>query len=166
MRHRLLERLAPYTPTLIGTPPLGIDVEGSDIDIACSATLDEFAGYLRTEFSSEAQFGLRRLTSREQQAVCADWYLDGWRIEVFAQACPLAEQWGVRHFVVERRLLDLRPTLKPLVVVRKQQGLNTEAAFADVLGLEGDPFVAVAALERLDDESLEKLIASALVVQP
>ena len=33
--NRIMERLAGYDPLLAGTIPIGIDIEGSDLDILC-----------------------------------------------------------------------------------------------------------------------------------
>jgi len=44
MLARLLRDLGPFQPTLVGTYPLGLQALGSDLDIVCTADLDEFAG--------------------------------------------------------------------------------------------------------------------------
>jgi hypothetical protein len=52
MLARLLRQLAPFQPTLIGTFPLGLQVDGSDLDIACTCDdLDAFERALRTALS-------------------------------------------------------------------------------------------------------------------
>ncbi|GAA4445379.1 hypothetical protein GCM10023156_04920 [Novipirellula rosea] len=42
----------------------------------------------------------------------------------------------------------------------KQSGLRTEPAFAEALGLSGDPYVAILGLERSDDTELLELTES------
>ena len=43
----VLQALAEFEPTVIGTPPLGIDVSTSDIDVACTASdLSRFKSFL------------------------------------------------------------------------------------------------------------------------
>src|SRR6185436_4085726 len=45
MLARLFRQLAPFQPTLIGTFPLGLQVDGSDLDIAC--TCDDLEAFER-----------------------------------------------------------------------------------------------------------------------
>ena len=77
-----------------------------------------------------------------------------WEIEIFCQALPIHEQWGVRHFLVEKRLLEILPSLQSKVIDLKRAGQKTEPAFAAVLKLEGDPYEAMLELEKLSDEEL------------
>jgi hypothetical protein len=42
---RLPRDLAPFAPTLVGTYPLGLQIEGSDLDIAC--TCDDLGAFGR-----------------------------------------------------------------------------------------------------------------------
>ena len=52
MLARLFHQLAPFHPTQIGTFPLGPQVDGSDLDIACTCDdLDAFERALRTALS-------------------------------------------------------------------------------------------------------------------
>jgi len=81
----------------------------------------------------------------------------GWEIELFCQAIPIQEQWGVRHFLIEKRLLELLPMLKSKVIELKQSGQKTEPAFAALLQLQGDPYAAMLELEKLSDDELVSL---------
>lgn len=85
----------------------------------------------------------------------------GWEIELFCQKTATDHQWGVRHFRVEARLLALGPHLKEAVMRLKREGLKTEPAFAKVLSLPGDPYVALLELETLDNAQLQEVIAAA-----
>lgn len=86
----------------------------------------------------------------------------GWEIELFCQKVATDHQWGVRHFRVQARLLALGPHLKDAVMQLKREGLKTEPAFAQVLSLSGDPYVALLDLEPLDDAQLQEIIAAAI----
>lgn len=77
-----------------------------------------------------------------------------WDIELFCQSIPTNEQWGVRHFQVEQRLLKFNPKLRSVVQQLKRDGLKTEPAFAAALGLPGDPYESLLELEALSDDEL------------
>lgn len=155
----LLERLADYDPVVIGTPPLGIETGGSDIDIACSASnIDGFGQVAKESFGSCGDFNQRTLKNQEHPALLTSFSHAGWVIEIFCQELPIGKQWGVRHFQVEQRLLLLAPELRPAVQRLKESGLKTEPAFSRILGLTGDPYHALLDLETKSDAVLRRII--------
>src|SRR5262249_10806095 len=116
--------LAPYDPHVAGTPPLGLDLPDSDIDIACevrdfeacAALLTEHVGD-RPDFAVQARLDLDAMIVRFRA-----W---DWPFEIFGQALPVAQQHGWRHFVIERRLLDLGgPTLTQAIMTLRLRGLK------------------------------------------
>lgn len=159
----LLNILARFQPTAIGTPPLGIDIESSDIDIACTASdLGDFESETENQLRHMHGFKISRTDGLACPAVIASFVACSWDIELFCQTIPVERQWGVRHFQVEKRLLELAPLIKPRIIHLKLSGMNTEAAFANVLGLRGDPFKAILALEDNTDRQLRMLVVSGL----
>jgi len=155
----LLKLLSKYNPTPIGTPPLNIQINTSDIDIACTATnLTEFVSTVTSIYSNQSNFSSDFFQTRGKDAARCSFEFNNWEIELFCQTIPIEEQWGVRHFEVEKRLLILAPEIKCRVVQLKRNGLKTEPAFADILGLIGDPFEAVLALENVADVVLIVLL--------
>lgn len=162
-RTGLLRPLAPFDPIIIGTPPLGIAIESSDIDIACSAPdLDVFSDASRHAFGQREAFSLTRIETRGDTAVVASFRALRWEIELFCQTRPTRAQWGVRHFRVEERLLALRPDLRAKVLRLKRDAMKTEPAFACVLSLSGDPYRAMLRLEALTDDEMRRLIDATL----
>lgn len=154
----MLGKLARLKPMVIGTPPLGIDIETSDIDIACTADdLEQFKFDAIALFENEQSFEIGNIEGLPDAAVRAAFVSHDWEIELFCQALPIHEQWGVRHFLIEKRLLEILPSLKSKVIDLKRSGQKTEPAFAAILKLEGDPYVAMLELERLSDEELASL---------
>ena len=154
----VLQLLARYEPMVIGTPPLGIDVPTSDIDIACTADeLKRFKRDAQRLFSHHAAFTVNDLHWLQTPAVKASFFVHGWEVELFCQALPIHEQWGVRHFLTEQRILELVPHLREPIIAFKQSGLKTEPAFARLLALEGDPYEAMLELEKLSDDELVAL---------
>jgi len=159
----LLAELAAYEPTVIGTPPLDIDIESSDIDIACTATdLEFFKSDITARFSTAQGFVVEHVTNFSDPAVRAAFQSHGWEIELFCQSLPIRQQHGVRHFHVEKRLLDIEPTLRSKVLQRKQAGQKTEPAFAALLRMEGDPYEAMLGLEACSDSELALLAAAGI----
>ncbi|MET0287782.1 MAG: DUF4269 domain-containing protein [Polyangiales bacterium] len=143
----LFALLAPTNPTLVGTFPLGLQVDGSDLDIVCEA-------------HDLALLGLP--CRRVHDATVAELRIDGMRVEVFAQPVPVARQLGFRHMIVEGRLLTVFPTLRDEVLALKRAGVKTEPAFASVLGLQGDPYQALLDLEPLSEAQLRARFADRL----
>lgn len=149
---------------IAGTPPLGLDLEGSDIDIVCAAFDGAaFVGRLWRAFGGFEGFSLRQW-SGGSRAVIAGFRHAGWPFEIFGEPRRLDEQAGWRHFEVERRLLRLGgEQFRARVMAARESGLKTEPAFAAVLGLEGDAYRAMLDIADLDDAGLERLAEAALI---
>ncbi len=157
----LLIRLQEFEPCVIGTPPLGIDVSTSDIDIACSAEdLFQFSSFCLKTFGSLDGYRCYNSVAQYLPSVIVQFCAMGWDIELFCQTIPIDQQWGVRHFQIEQRLIELEPRLRIAVQQLKQNGSKTEPAFAKILGLEGDPYFALLELEQRCDRNLKHLISS------
>ena len=155
----LLAHLAAYRPVVIGTPPLGIAVASSDIDIACCADdIDAFEEFADGRFGHLEEFARRNLVAHGEAAMLVSFRYGGWEIELFCQAVDVEQQWGVRHFRIEKRLLDMEPHLRGEVQALKEKGVKTEPAFATILQLAGDPYEAVLALENLSVDALQALL--------
>jgi hypothetical protein len=160
---RLFRALSPYAPTLIGTYPLGLQTSMSDLDVACCC-----ADLLQFEHSlSSALIDLgtptappRRITLSPEASVTS-FACDGLPVEVFCQGIPVYEQHGFRHMIIEGRLLSLGASvrLRERVLALRQTGVKTEPAFAKLLGLAGDPYAALLALESQSSAELKALLA-------
>jgi hypothetical protein len=151
----VLGRLAPFDPRVAGTPPLGLDLPDSDIDVLCFAPdARAFTDAVWHNFSNAPAFTVKQLM-REPMPVVASFDVAGWRIEIYGEAAPVDQQRGWRHFAVERRLLALGGEhLAVAVLAQRRQGMKTEPAFAAVLGLRGDPYLALLDLGEQDDKTL------------
>ncbi|HEX7840062.1 MAG TPA: DUF4269 domain-containing protein [Kofleriaceae bacterium] len=163
MLARLFRDLEPFQPTLIGTYPLGLQIGGSDVDIACACEdLDAFERALRTTLSD---LGIvdARIERSPIPAVVAASDLGELAIEIFGQALPVAAQRGFRHMVIEGQLLVVGgAALAARVRELKLGGMKTEPAFARVLGLAGEPYEALLALETSSPDRLRHLVSRAL----
>ena len=159
---RLLRHLAPFDPHVVGTPPLGIDLPGSDIDILCEVSdADAFCHTVWRAFADCPDFSLRQWTSAER-AMIAQFTAGNWPIEIFAQAQPVPQQAGWKHYEVERRLLNLGgPAFRDAVMALRQTGVKTEPAFARALALPDNPYTTMLALADAADAALVELLAKA-----
>ncbi|WP_299492895.1 DUF4269 domain-containing protein [Acaryochloris sp. IP29b_bin.137] len=159
----LLRSLCDFNPCVIGTPPLGIDLPTSDIDIAYSAEeLSQFRRCCHKNFGSLDGYWCYDSIAQNLPAVIVKFNSMGWDIELFCQTIPTEQQWGVRHFQIEQRLIELDPRLRIAVQQLKQKGIKTEPAFAQVLGVDGDPYLAMLELEQICDRELKHLISTSI----
>ncbi|GAA4445375.1 hypothetical protein GCM10023156_04910 [Novipirellula rosea] len=81
----LLERLRPFDPIVIGTPPLGIDVANSDIDIACYCDdLERFTDFATRHFQSQNRFQIRLATFQNLESAVVQFEAFEWDFEISA----------------------------------------------------------------------------------
>lgn len=144
----IFENLKAYAPLLAGTIPIGIDLPESDLDIICQCSDHAaFSSQVEQLYSDRAGFTIYT----NDTAVCstvANFRIEGFEIEVFAQNVPSREQYAFRHMLIEHALLQAKgPEFKEQIVQLKRAGLKTEPAFAKALGLEGDPYQALLKVE-------------------
>lgn len=141
----IIKKLQQYGPVLAGTIPLNIDIEGSDLDILCCFdNANEFAAILRTHFSGYSRYKLKQTEFNGVFSIIANFYADGFDVEIFGQPIPVEQQNGYRHMIVEYNILNEKGEEFRREIIRlKQEGMKTEPAFAKLLGLEGDPYMAL-----------------------
>lgn len=159
---RLLRALAPFTPTLVGTYPLGLQTNTSDFDVICSCP--DLALFERSLGAELLELGLPFTPSRRVhfalEASVTNLDCDGLPVEVFCQSIPVSEQHGFRHMIIEGRLLQLGgERLRARVLALRSEGVKTESAFASVLGLTGDPYAALLLLEGQSQQQLTALLS-------
>jgi hypothetical protein len=93
--------------------------------------------------------------------VVAQFETDAFPVEVFGTARPVERQVAWRHLSVMKRLVEAEPRLRERVRALKREGMGTEPAIAHLLGLEGDPYEAVLALEETPEEALVRVCEAA-----
>ncbi|MCR5888180.1 DUF4269 domain-containing protein [Hymenobacter sp. J193] len=156
--------LAGFTPVLAGTVPLDVDTPASDLDVLCEvpATATEaFQALLLQHFGVQPSFTLTQRVINGLATTLCRFQQDGFAMEIFGQARPVAAQQGFRHLVIEDQILRLGgPAWRAAVRQLKQQGLKTEPAFAQLLNLTGNPYDALLELETLPEPELQALITA------
>lgn len=161
-RYGLLESLAAFDPVIVGTLPLAIDTPSSDIDILCEVSdFNAFRDIVTRAFGTFEGFGVhaRPATAHVPEARVVRFDLEGLPIEIFATNRPGIEQYGFIHMLVEARILDLLgDSFADQVRRLKNTGIKTEPAFAQILGLEGDPYIALAEMAALYPAQMRKVL--------
>jgi len=144
----ILEKLNCFTPILVGTIPINIDIESSDLDIICYAPNQEnFIQSLNYNFGKESQFIISKNTTFN--SVKANFFTADFEIEIFGQDIPTQQQNAYRHMLIEYKiLLEKGENFRLQVIELKRQGYKTEPAFAKLLGLQGDPYEELLKLKR------------------
>lgn len=157
---RVFDVLLDHTPVLVGTIPIGVDVEDSDLDMVCYAPdLDHFSHLLVTAFGRSDGFRIKEKPIKRIPSVVASFRHAGFRVEVFGQPVEVTEQHAYLHMVVEHRLLTIggrvaRDGIREL----KRDGVKTEPAFARYFGLSGDPYERLLELSRHELPELASVI--------
>ena len=151
----ILPLLSKYDPVVVGTIPIEIDIEGSDVDIICSVSdLTGFRELICHNFSG-CHFFADKIND---DMYVADFEYSGIKIEIYAEDCPTQMQAGYRHMIVENRILSLGGCkFKGKVIEVKKRGIKTEPAFGKLLGLE-NPYTDLLDLEKLSDDELGTLM--------
>lgn len=145
--NKILEVLSNFDPILVGTIPISIDIENSDLDIICFwKSKVEFVSKICLLFEDKTEFKIKETFIDNQESVIANFLIDGLEIEIFGQNIPTKEQNGYKHMIIEHQILEVRGEIfRQEIIKLKQMGYKTEPAFGELLGLKGNPY-----LELLD----------------
>ncbi|MCH4824407.1 DUF4269 domain-containing protein [Gramella lutea] len=140
--HSIMEKLEEYSPILVGTIPINIDIDNSDLDIICFAkNLNSFLEFLNNKFSNEDEFIVIQKNIKGRQCVLARFRLDNYDCEIFGQNVPTHEQDAYLHMIKEYEILEKEgPEFRKTIIELKRTGLKTEPAFAQLLGIKGNPY--------------------------
>lgn len=147
VNNQVLEKLANFTPILVGTIPINIDIESSDLDIICYVPDQEiFIDTLNSNFSTEKQFIITQ--NQVFNSIKATFNLDSFEFEIFGQNIETTQQNAYRHMMAEHKiLLQKGEIFQQEIINLKKQGLKTEPAFAKLLGLKGNPYKELLKIE-------------------
>ncbi len=147
--NQVLSKLKQFDPILVGTIPINIDIESSDLDIICSFSDKlEFQKSITDNFSDEENFSIREKSNLETPTIVANFVLNDFEIEIFGQTIPTHHQFAYRHMIVEYNLLHkYGETFRQRIIELKHQGYKTESAFAKALDLKGNPYIELLKLD-------------------
>ncbi|WP_373288499.1 DUF4269 domain-containing protein [Paenibacillus silvae] len=158
-KHKILKILQNYNPILVGTIPIGINIETSDLDIICEVkNFEEFERLCKEHFRDKQGFSITRRVVEEIERIKINFMIENWPIELFGQNKSTSEQNGYLHMIIEDRMLKLYgKKFKEHIIHLKSTGMKTEPAFAKILRLEGDPYLKLLEINNWTDEELRDL---------
>ncbi|RYJ39641.1 DUF4269 domain containing protein [Flavobacterium anhuiense] len=141
-KHQVLENLAEFDPILVGTIPINIDIENSDLDIVCYwKNKSDFIERIQYLFEKENRFSIREIIIDNQESIVANFFIEAFEIEIFGQNIPTELQNGYRHMVIEDQILSSKDENFRLEIIKlKESGIKTEPAFGLLLGLNGNVY--------------------------
>lgn len=150
---RILYILDYYNPVVVGTIPIGIDIENSDLDIVCKVdNFDVFKNVLENNFKKYKGF---KVIYKEKSVLVCNFIVNDIEIEIYGSSVDVDKSHGYMHMIIEDRLLNLYgQDFKKEIISLKKKGVKTEPAFAKVLNLEGNPYEELLKLEMYSDEEL------------
>ena len=151
---KIMEVLKDMNPIVVGTIPININVENSDIDIVCEVQdYSNFKSLLVNSFSTYPQFKIKY--NERFDAVVCNFFIDGFEIEIFGSTVESKLTNSYRHMVIEYRILELaNESFREDIIRLKSEGLKTEPAFAKCLNLKGDPYQAILRYESYTNEEI------------
>lgn len=147
----ILQKLYDFTPILVGTIPINIAIDSSDLDIACYwKDKNHFIEMVRKNFSEEKSFQIYEKEISGEEAVVANFFKDDFEIEIFGQNIPVQEQFGFRHMIIEAKILEENgEDFRQKIIELKKLGIKTEPAFSQLLNLKGDPYEALINFKKI-----------------
>ena len=140
--NKILLNLAEFEPVLVGTIPINIDIENSDLDIICYwKNKTNFIEKLQALFEDENEFTIREILIDNEETIIANFKIAAFEIEIFGQNIPAKNQNGYKHLIIEHQILQSKGENFRLEIIKlKQKGYKTEPAFGLLLGLKDNPY--------------------------
>ena len=143
--HQILEKLDEYKPIVVGTIPIEINIENSDIDIIGeTSNFEKATNHLTENFSHHIEFKIDQLTNNNEICLTCNFRIDTFEIEIYLENKIPTEQNAYQHMLIEAKLLEkFDESFKNKIIELKKNGYKTEPAFAKVLELKGNPYLAL-----------------------
>jgi len=156
----ILALLKLFNPLIVGTFPLDIHNQNSDVDIILSAhDLTEVTTQIKNHFSKLENFSIQDYHVANEYTVISNFIFENIHFELFAQRISSVKQIANMHFLIEERLLKLcGKKLKDEILKARDCGDKTETAFAKILQLNGDPYESLLQLQTMSEAQLNKVL--------
>ena len=153
----IYEILSDFSPILVGTIPINIDIPDSDLDIICEVhDFNVFRDILDKHFKSMNRYRLSIKTVNEVPRIVCNFEYTGWIIELYGQPMPTQMQNGYKHMIIENRILTIcGDKCNEKIRNFKKSGLKTEPAFGAYLKLNGNPYEILLEMYDWDEKKLK-----------
>ncbi|CEN92715.1 MAG: DUF4269 domain-containing protein [Paraclostridium sordellii] len=153
----IFDILKKYNPILVGTIPIEINIENSDLDIICEVyNIAEFKKIMKDNFSNFNEFKINKVNDK---ILVINFIVEKFEIEVYAQNLKSINQNGYKHMIIENRILSLGGAkVRDEIIYFKKNGLKTEPAFAKILGLNGNPYDELLKIDNLSDTEIRRML--------
>ena len=147
----ILQKLSDFMPVLVGTIPINIAIDSSDLDIACYwKDKNHFIKIVKKNFSEENNFQIYEKEISGNETVVANFFINDFEIEIFGQNIPVQEQFGYRHMIIEAKILEENgKDFRQKIIELKKSGIKTEPAFAQLLNLKDNPYEALLNFKKI-----------------
>lgn len=141
-KYKIFKVLEFYSPILVGTVPIEIDIEGSDLDVICELDfkfkedfLDDIAFSKMIPFNTNVKVEYPIING--EKSIVINFMLEEFPIEIFAQNKPTTQQNAYLHMIAEHKILQEKGEgFKQKIIELKKKGIKTEPAFGILLNLE------------------------------
>jgi hypothetical protein len=156
----IFNTLKDFSPILVGTIPINIDIESSDLDIICEVyNFEKFQEIIDINYSKHNKFHINSYIANNEKILTIGFYVDNMEIEIYAQSLETYKQNGYRHMMIEDRILKLGgERARDKIIKLKKEGLKTEPAFARYLGIDGNPYDELLKLKKYSDKEIEAIL--------
>jgi hypothetical protein len=132
----VLDVLAPYQPAVVGAHPLGVAAPGTPVEIVCrAADLPAFARVMERTFGASDGFALHGGSLDGEEAVFAEFALDGLSLEVAAQPEHVHRRLGAVTLGIDRVLTESPPVARRRLAAAVAAGEDWLDAAVDQLDL-------------------------------
>ena len=132
----VLDVLAPYQPVVVGAYPLGIAAPETPVEIVCRAVdLGAFARVMERTFADSEGFALHGGSLDGEEAVFAEFAVDGLPLEVAAQPEHVHRRLGAATLGIDRVLAESPPASRRRLAAAVAAGEDWLDAAVDQLDL-------------------------------
>jgi len=141
--YQIFDKLKEYNPILTGTFPININIEKSDLDIILEADdLVKAQEFIINEFHNQKNFEILFSKINDVDSLVCNFTIEEFPVELFAQNVPTKLQNAYRHMIIEYDILEQEgEEFRKQIINLKEKGWKTEPAFAELLGLKGNPYL-------------------------
>lgn len=154
---RVLEFLKDFHPLIAGTYPLGVSQPTSDVDVLL--TSNDFSLILdivQIRWGHCENFHFKKSKLDDMETLIINFSFQNIPFELFVQNIESVKQKAYRHFLAEEKLLKYKSAeFKEKILRIRSKGVKTEPAFAQALGVDGNPFEELLKIQTMYIEKIK-----------